>query len=72
MLSKSEKVIITTEFCIFKLEENNYISLAAGDALVYLLKPMHKNVPQHFLGFTHLVPMYVMTDVKYVGNLGVT
>ena len=43
---KSEKVNITTEFCIFKLEENNYIFLDAlvyfGDALVYLAEPMHK------------------------------
>ena len=40
--SKSEKVNITTEFCIFKLEENNDIFLAGGDALVYLAEPMHK------------------------------
>ena len=34
MRSKSEKVNITTEFCKFKLEENNNIFLAGGDALV--------------------------------------
>ena len=39
---KSEKVNITAEFCIFKLEENNYIFLTGGDALVYLAEPMRK------------------------------
>ena len=46
---------ITTEFCIFKLKENNYIFFAGGGALVYLAEPMHKNAPQHLFGATHLV-----------------
>ena len=40
--SKSEKVNITTDFCVFKLEENNDIFLAGGDAVVCLAEPMHK------------------------------
>ena len=36
---------ITTEFCIFKLKENNYIFFAGGGALVHLAEPMHKNAP---------------------------
>ena len=62
--SKSEKVNITTELCIFKLEENSYIFLAGSDALGYLAEPMHKNVPQHLFGATHLVCTYLMTDPK--------
>ena len=34
------------------MEENNDIFLAGGDALVYLPKPMHKNIPQHSFGDT--------------------
>ena len=48
MRSKSEKVNITSEFCIFKLEENNDTFLAAGDALVYLAEPMHKKYSTTF------------------------
>ena len=73
--SKSEKVKLITEFCIFKLEENNYIFHASPpDALVYLAKPMHKkNIPQHLLGATHFVHDVILwLMLKYVGNLGVT
>ena len=49
--SKSEKVNITTEFCTFKLEENNDIFPAGGDALVYLAEPK-------------LVRTYVMTNAS--------
>ena len=73
--SKSEKVNITTEFCIFKLEENNYIFHASPPgALVYLAEPMHKkNVPQHLFGASHLVRDVILWLMpKYVGNLGVT
>ena len=70
LLSKSEKVNLTTEFCIFKLEESNYIFLAGGNALVNLVpmepipvEPMHKNVLQRLLGATHLV-RHLMTDAK--------
>ena len=47
--SKSEKLNITTEFCIFELEENNYIFLAGGDALAYLAEPMHKKCSTTFV-----------------------
>ena len=40
--SKSEKVNITSEFCIFKLGENYYIFLGGVDVLVYLAKATHK------------------------------
>ena len=64
--SKSEKVNITTEFCIFKLEENNYIFLAGGDALVYLAEPMHKTCLTTFVWghpFSRYVRMYVRVYV---------
>ena len=47
--SKSEKASITTEFCIFKLEENNYIFLAGGDAVVYLIEPMYRKFSTTFV-----------------------
>ena len=40
------------------MEENNDISLASGDALVYLVLPMHKNIPQHLFGAIHLKRTY--------------
>ena len=44
-------------------EENNDIFLASGDALVYLIGPIHKkNIPQHLFGAIHLVRTYVRTD----------
>ena len=42
MRSKSGKMNITTEFCTFKLEENNDIFLAGGDTLVYLAENIEK------------------------------
>ena len=58
--SKSEKVNITTEFCMFKLEENNYIFLAGGDAPVYLAEPMHKKGSITFV-WDHPFSTYLMT-----------
>ena len=55
----------TTEFCIFKLEKNNYIFLSGGDALVYLAEPIHKKCSTTF-AWGHPFITYV------VGNLGVT
>ena len=34
---------------MFKLEENNYIFLADGDALVYLAEPIHKKCSTTFV-----------------------
>ena len=51
MVFADQKVNMTTEFCIFKLEENNHIFLAGGDALVDLAEPMHNQ-------------FMVMTDAK--------
>ena len=62
--SKSEKVNITTEFCTFKLEENNDIFLAGGDALVYLAEPMHKKHSTTFAWCHYLVRTYLMTNAK--------
>ena len=59
MRSKSEKVNITTEFYIFKLEENNYIFLAAFS--FPFLATFSK---QHLFGATHLVRTYLMTDAR--------
>ena len=59
--SKSEKMNITTEFCIFKLEKNNAIFLAGGDALVYLAEPMHKKYSTTFV-WGHLFSAYVSYD----------
>ena len=59
--SKSEKVNITTEFCIFRLEESNYIFLASSDALVYLAEPMHKICSTTF-GWGHPFSKYVSYD----------
>ena len=44
------------------MEENNYIFLAGGDALVYLAEPVYKNIPQHLFGAIHLVRTYLMTN----------
>ena len=63
MRSKSEKVNITSEFCIFKLEENNYIFLGGGDPLVYLAKPMHKKCSITFV-WGHPFSTYVRTYVR--------
>ena len=49
MVFADQKVNMTTEVCIFKLEENNYIFLAGGDALVYLAEPMHKKCSTTFV-----------------------
>ena len=46
------------------MEENNDIFLAGGDALVYLAKPMHKNIPQHLFVAIHLVRTYLMTNFQ--------
>ena len=43
------------------MEENN-ISLASGDALVYMAEPIHKNIPQHLFVAIHLVRTYLMTN----------
>ena len=40
---------ITTEFCIFKVEESSYIFLAGVDAPVYLAEPMHKKCSTTFV-----------------------
>ena len=56
-----KKVNITTEFCIFKLEEDNYIFLAGGNALVYLAKPMHKKCSTAF-AWGHPFSTYVSYD----------
>ena len=69
--SKSKKVNITTEFCIFKLEENNDIFLASSDALVYLAKSMHKKCSTILVGATHLLRI-LWPMLKYVCNLGIT
>ena len=42
--------------------ENNHIFLAGSDALVHLVEPMQKNIPQNLLGAVHLVRTYLMTD----------
>ena len=55
------KVNITTEFCIFKLEENNDIFLAGRDALVYLAGPMHKKYSTTFV-WGHPFSTYVSYD----------
>ena len=60
--SKSEKVNVITEFCIFKLEENNDISVAGGDTLVYLAEPMHTKYSTKFV-WGHPFSTYV-TDAK--------
>ena len=57
----SEKVNITTEFCIFKLEENDDIFLAGGDSLVYLAEPMHKKYSKTFV-WGHPFSTYVSYD----------
>ena len=44
-----KKVNITTKFCIFQWEENNYIFIAGGDSLVYLAEPMHKKCSTTFV-----------------------
>ena len=59
--SKSEQVNITTEFFIFKLEENNDIFLAGGDALVFLAEPMHKKYSATF-AWGHPFSTYVSYD----------
>ena len=59
--SKSEKVSIATEFCTFKLEENNDIFLADGDAIVYLAKPMHKKYSTTF-AWGHSFSTYISYD----------
>ena len=61
--SKSEQVNITTEFFIFKLEENNDIFLAGGDALVFLAEPMHKKYSTTF-AWGH-----PFSTLKYDGNI---
>ena len=73
MRSKSEKVNITTEFGIFKLEENNDIFLAGGDALVYLAEPMHKKYSTKFV-WGHPFSTHVSYDrlLKYDGNIMIT
>ena len=70
MRLKSVKVNITTEFCIFKLEGNDYISHAGSDALVYLAKKMHK---QSFTTFAWGNPFttYVCNSIAtFLTNLG--
>ena len=44
------------------MEENDDIFLAGGDALVYLAKPMHKNIPQDLFGAIHLVRTYLFNS----------
>ena len=46
------------------MEENNKIFLAGGDALVYLARLMHQNIPQHLSGAIHLVLMYLLTNAS--------
>ena len=55
------KVNITTEHCIFKLEEDNYIFLVVSDALVYLTKVMHKKCFATFV-WDHPFSTYVSPD----------
>ena len=54
-IGKSE---ITTEFCMFKLEENNYIF---DYALVHLAEPMHKKCSTTF-AWGHSFSRYVSYD----------
>ena len=70
--SKSEKVNITTDLCLFKLDENNYVFLVGGDALVYLAEPMHKKVSQHLFGATHrcIIKYLGRCSIKQVGHHG--
>ena len=56
-----EKVNIATEFCIFKLEESNYIFLAGGDGLMYLAEPKHKKCSTTFV-WGHPFSTYVSYD----------
>ena len=44
------------------MEENNDISLAGTDALVYWPEQGTKNIPQHLFGAIHLVLTYLMTN----------
>ena len=54
-IEKSEKI---TEFCIFKLEENNCTFLPGGDAVGHLVEPMHKKCCITFV-WGHPFSMYV-------------
>ena len=44
------------------MEEISNIFLAGGDALVYSALPMHKIIPPHLFGATHLVRTYLRTN----------
>ena len=55
------KVNITTEFCIFKLEENNDIFLAGRDVLVNLAETMHRKYSTTFV-WGHPFSTYVSYD----------
>ena len=61
MQSKSEKVNISTEFCIFKLEENKDTFLAGSGVLVHLAEPMHKKYSTTFVS-GHPISTYVSYD----------
>ena len=52
---------INTEFCMLKLEENNYIFLAGSDALVYLAEAMHKKYSTTFV-WGHPFSTYLSYD----------
>ena len=43
------------------MEENNYIVIAGGDALVYLAEPMHKKYSTIFV-WSHPFSIYVSYD----------
>ena len=53
------------------MEENNDISLAGSNALVYLAGPMHKKYSTTFVfGAIHLVRTHLSTDGKLLqGNM---
>ena len=54
---------ITTELYTFKMEENNDIFLAVGDALVYLAETMHKKYSTTFV-CGHPFSTYVSYDQR--------
>ena len=51
------------------MEENNNIFLADGDALVWLVAPIQKNVSQHLFGAIHLVGTYLRTNFLCAANM---
>ena len=51
------------------IDENSDTLLAGGDALMYLAVPMHKNIPQHWLGAIHLVRTCLRTNFSTLFSL---